>query len=178
MSASRVEFKELNRIPEVVERLQALESYVGEAGVFADWDPFTAKIAALQEYGYEITVTDRMRRYLASQGLLLRKETTHLHVPSRPFFRTGVDRYEKSGLERKVLQEALSRYLEGHGGPEDLYDLLAFRLAQSIRRALETLQGPPLHPFTVSQKGHATLLYETGRLARSIQSRVAPRGGE
>ena len=44
-------------------------------------------IAAVHEFGTTINVTPKMRAYLHFNGLHLRKDTTHIYIPARPFLR-------------------------------------------------------------------------------------------
>lgn len=55
------------------------------ATLFVGWDnPEMAKIATIQEYGANITVTDKMRGFLAvTYGIYLKKTTTHIMIPPR-----------------------------------------------------------------------------------------------
>jgi len=49
--------------------------------------------AAIQEFGGKINVTDKMRRTLHYKGVHLRKRTTQIDIPARPwFFRTYRER--------------------------------------------------------------------------------------
>ena len=45
------------------------------------------QIAAVHEFGCTIAVTPKMRAYLHYQGIHLKAETTHIHIPPRPFLR-------------------------------------------------------------------------------------------
>ena len=45
------------------------------------------QIAAVHEFGCTIAVTPKMRAYLHYQGIHLKAETTHIHIPARPFLR-------------------------------------------------------------------------------------------
>lgn len=49
-------------------------------------DPVQAKKALIQERGATITVTPRMRGFLASRGFVLKKTTNFLVIPARPNF--------------------------------------------------------------------------------------------
>jgi hypothetical protein len=53
--------------------------------LFVGWDnPEMAKIAGIQEYGATITVTDKMRKFLAwKYEIYLKKTTTHIIIPPR-----------------------------------------------------------------------------------------------
>ena len=44
-----------------------------------------ANIAAVHEFGCTIAVTPKMRAYLHHKGIHLKAETTHIHIPARPF---------------------------------------------------------------------------------------------
>jgi hypothetical protein len=48
-------------------------------------------IAGLMEKGFTIRVTDRLRKYFAAKGTPLKKSTTHLDVPARPFLQPVFD---------------------------------------------------------------------------------------
>jgi len=51
-------------------------------------------IAYMQENGYQIKVTDKMRGFLAFHGLYLKETTTHLIVPPRPFIKPVFDQWK------------------------------------------------------------------------------------
>lgn len=46
-----------------------------------------AELGAIHEFGATIYVTDKMRKFLGSQGLHLKKETTQIIIPTRSFLR-------------------------------------------------------------------------------------------
>ena len=62
-----------------------------EVGVFGS----RARIAKVHEFGKDIEVTPKMRGYLHSIGIHLRKDTTHIHIPERSFMRTALAENEK-----------------------------------------------------------------------------------
>lgn len=48
------------------------------------------QIANIHEYGAVIQVTEQMKKYLATQGVYLRKETTQIKIPARSFLRASL----------------------------------------------------------------------------------------
>jgi hypothetical protein len=71
-----------------------------------------AWISAVHEYGVKIRVTERMRAYLASQGLHLRKSTTVITIPERSFLRSTTDEQEEKIIARakKVIAREFKRF--------------------------------------------------------------------
>jgi len=67
--------------------------------------------AAVLEYGLVLKVTPARRAYLASRGLILRKDTAALVIPPRPVFPTALEEaLPKIRLEvMKILHEFVSR---------------------------------------------------------------------
>ena len=76
-----------------------LEAFAGksvEAGVFANagmnGKTSLADIAVWNEYGVTIAVTPKMRAYFHSQDIHLKKSTTSIRIPARPFMRQAADK--------------------------------------------------------------------------------------
>lgn len=88
---ARIRVTDNNRIPEVLADLSRAKSKKAKVGYIQNSQ--MAMIAGVHEFGARIQVTDKMRRYLASQGLHLKKSTTHIVIPERSFLRTGTDEY-------------------------------------------------------------------------------------
>ena len=68
-------------------------------------------IAEVQQKGATIQVTDKMRSYLSGKGLHLRKKTTVIRIPARPWF----------GITSKVLR--------------DIPKMMGKRIKREIKRA-------------------------------------------
>ncbi len=66
-------------------------------------------IAAGMEKGYTINVTDRLRNYFAAQGRPLKKSTTHLDVPARPFLEPVLKQCEDQIV--KIYADAINNWL-------------------------------------------------------------------
>jgi len=58
------------------------------------------KYARIHEFGGTINVTKKMRGFLHYKGIHLRKNTTNINIPARPFLRPAL---EDAGNQREVL---------------------------------------------------------------------------
>jgi len=70
-----------------------------------------AHYGRVHEFGAVIPVTERMRRFLAAvKGMHLRKSTTSIHIPKRPFMRPALRRAKgRFALQFKNLNLARTR---------------------------------------------------------------------
>ncbi len=64
-------------------------------------------IAAVHEFGCTIGVTPKMRAYLHYHGIHLKKSTTHIHIPARPFLSPVLQGDEFLSKVREIYIEAL-----------------------------------------------------------------------
>lgn len=64
------------------------------------------KYAAIHQFGGDIKVTPKMRAYLHSQGIHLRKSTNAIHIPARPFL--GVN-----DKDLAVIREMMKKHIQG-----------------------------------------------------------------
>jgi phage gpG-like protein len=84
----------LNRITHKV------EGDIVKVGVFGE----SALVAAVHEFGCKIKVTEKMRRFLHTQGLHLRKDTEYITIPQRSYLRKTFDE-QKDEIERLIGEE-------------------------------------------------------------------------
>lgn len=75
-------------------------------------------IAEVHEFGagpYVITVTEKMRRYLARIGIHLKKETTYItiKIPARSFIRSVWNAHAKPAEVKARLEERMAKLLKG-----------------------------------------------------------------
>ena len=68
-----------------------------------------ARQATTLEFGATIQVTDRMRRFLAANGLPLRADTAFIRIPARPIFSRSLEKAQKSMLA--ALQQEFDKEL-------------------------------------------------------------------
>lgn len=123
-------------------------------------------MAGIHEYGCNIPVTPKMRAFLHSQGLHLKDSTTHIKIPERSFIRNGHDQ----NVDRVLTQtgRAIGQVLAGKMDVDTLLDLYGEQMATAIKTYMRDLDAPPLHPYTIEQKGSSSPLISTGALLESI----------
>lgn len=127
-------------------------------------------IAYVHEFGCDIKVTDKMRGYLGSQGIHLKKETTVIRIPERSFIRAGFD--AKEGEWRNKVDDILQNALTGGIPIESALDMLGLDLAGKIQEFARDLRSPPNSSATVKLKGSSNPLIDTGRMIGAIKHEV------
>ncbi len=127
--------------------------------------------AGIHEYGCNITVTEKMRKYLHSQGLHLKPSTKTIHIPERSFLRTGHDTHIDEVLDK--LENLLPSLADGDMDSDELCNLIGQMLRDKIADYARDLSEPVLHPFTVQRKkGKTSPLLDSGDMISSINFEV------
>ena len=108
---TKVNFKALEEWMKALDRKISIK--VGIIGSKArekhpDSDLTNAELGAIHEFGCTITVSDKMRRYLGSQGLHLKKNTVKIIIPTRSFLRMPLMSSEGKKILLKVVKSQLS----------------------------------------------------------------------
>lgn len=155
-----------NRFPEMERAVAELNGRRVNVGVSGEH----AWLAGIHEYGCKIQVTDKMRAYLHSQGLHLKPTTQYVTIPERAFLRNGFD--ENKDKVIKETEPALSAVLDGSLDSDAFLIMVGQILASDIKNYAQQLDSPPLHPFTVKQKGSSNPLADTGDMIESITYEV------
>lgn len=164
----KLKIKDTNNTNELIKNLDLLNGRKVRTGVFDDGE--IGKIAYVNEYGWDIEVTEKMRAYLHAQGLHLKKETTHIHIPERSFIRSGYDtnRDEFGKKAEWVVEASLKRGID----IETALDALGIELQGIIRQFMTDIKEPKNHPFTVEKKHSSNPLIDTGQLRTAIDYEV------
>ena len=94
--------------------VQFLSELVAVIGVSRN-TPKGVSIAAVQEFGATIRVTDKMRGYLHSVGLHLKPDTKAIVIPPRPFLRPAWEEGQEEVHEiiTEEVREEIRRLVEG-----------------------------------------------------------------
>ena len=71
-------------------------------------------IARTMNYGMTVTVTPSLRNYFAATGRPLKKETTHLDIPARPFIEPVLKALQPIIIKNYI--DAIDRVLKGKKG--------------------------------------------------------------
>ena len=119
-----------------------------------------AWFAGIHEYGCIITVTPAMRAFLHRKGLHLKESTTVIKIPERSFLRNGHDECVNEVM--KQIERATELVIAGKMSEDELLSWAGEQFAEEIKEYIVKLSSPPLHPFTVEQKGSSNPLVNAG----------------
>lgn len=157
-----------NEFPKVFRELDVATGMAVEVGVLKGEH---AWLASIHEYGLDIEVTPKMRAFLHRQGLHLKKETTHIHIPERSFLRTGYDQNRDAVL--KKASGLLAEVAAGTMSADQMAKAVGIELSSAIRDYAVELSSPANHPFTIDQKGSSNpLVGPDGDMIGGIDYRV------
>lgn len=160
----RIRIRDNNRLPEIIKTVEELNGSKMHIGVLGEGEQ--QMIAGVQEYGLKIAVTDKMRGYLHSQGLHLKKDTHHITIPERSFIRAGWDENEQDimDLSDQMIPELLNKGISVSA----FLDALGQESADRIKDFARDLRNPENHPFTIEQKNSSNPLVDTGGMIGAI----------
>ena len=146
-----------------------------------DSDLTNAELGAIHEFGATITVTDKMRNYLHSQGLHLKKDTMTVVIPTRSFLRMPLMSAEGKKELLNVVKSQLSSEFKAaelksdtaNKILDDTVHLLAETAYLKVIMAFETGgfgKWAPISKFTSKRRKNAgnPPLTDTGDLRQSI----------
>lgn len=164
-----------NQVPQIIEELYKLQNKKIEIGVLGDQDSKLLMIASVNEFGIEIDVTPKMRAYLHSQGLHLKKSTKKVKIPERSFIRSTFDEEYKDMIRK--AEAGIAKVVEGRQSADTFFALYGEYLVSLIQEKIVSIENPANHPFTVQQKTTSagvgdSPLEDTGRLKGAISYRV------
>lgn len=164
----KLKIKDVNNMDALIKDIDLLSGKKVRAGVLDEG--MIGKIAYVNEYGWNIEVTPKMRAYLHAQGLHIKKETTHIKIPERSFIRSGYDVNREEFVKKAewVISAALKRGID----IQTALDSLGIELQGILRQFLTDLKEPKNHPFTVEQKKSSNPLIDTGQLRSAIDYEV------
>lgn len=128
------------------------------------------ELAAIQEFGCKIPVSDKMRKYLASQGLFLKADTKYINIPERSFIRSGWDNAEDEVMDK--LDELIGQLVQTKIPINVLLDAIGLEAKGKLQKYARDVSNPPNHPFTVAQKGSSNPLVDTGEMIGAMDYEV------
>lgn len=166
-----VKFKTVkDDFPKMEASLKGLNGKKVNVGVLGGGEQ--AWLAGIHEYGCNIPVTEKMRKYLHSQGLHLKPSTKTIHIPERSFLRTGHDTHIAKILDK--IDDILPDLVDGNMDSDELCSLIGQMLAFEIKKFARDLSEPELHPFTIQRKGgkKTNPLMDSGHMIGAIDFEV------
>ena len=150
-----------------------------------DNDLTNAELGAVHEFGATITVTDKMRNYLHSQGLHLKKDTMTVVIPTRSFLRMPLMSSEgKKELINVVKSQISPQFkatdLQSNVANEILDDAVHLLAETAYLKVLKAFDSggfgnwAPVNEFTIKRRtspGEPPLT-DSGDLRRSISYEI------
>ncbi len=173
-----------NSLPKIVASLRSMAEHEVEIGIFGDRaeqpvgdSKITMRdLAVILHEGCDIRVTPKMRAYLHYMGLHLSPDTTHIHIPPRPFVDPILEDIEIAGV--RIIQAGIDQAIANPG--MNLTQETWHRVGQTVigmmRKSMIDLREPANHPFTIQQKKSTNPLVDHGHLQRSVVEEVRHKG--
>lgn len=127
------------------------------------------KNALIQEYGAVIHVTDKMRKWFAAQGYPLKRTTTEIVIPPRPFLRKALKGHKEWV---KYVNEMFDANQDGHITLKQIAMNVALMMQDAIQEAISSNIPPENSAMTRERKKSSSTLIDTGLLRSSVQSEV------
>lgn len=164
----RIKRRNPDLLKDIVKNARNIDGRTLRVGVMEDGE--LGMIAHVHEYGCDIQVSDKMRGYLHSIGIHLKKETTVIRIPERSFIRAGFNEHEAGW--RKKADEMIKEAVTGNIPVDAMFDMLGLELAGKIQEFARDLKSPPNSSATVKLKGSSNPLVDTGRMIGAIKHEV------
>ena len=188
VNKSRIKFKALDEWMKALDRKISIKvGIIGqEAGrKHPDSGLTNVELGAVHEFGATITVTDKMRNYLHSQGLHLKKDTITVVIPTRSFLRMPL----MSSEGKKELMDVIKSQISPQFKATDLQSNVANEILDGIVHLLaETAylkvlkafdsggfgNWAPVNEFTIKRRTSSgePPLTDSGDLRRSISYEI------
>jgi len=133
------------------------------------------ELAVILHEGMRIRVTPKMRGWLASHGLWLKRETKVITIPPRPFIDPVMQDAEEKVVA--ILESALTDACEARPvSGTATYERIGLTIKGLIQTYMLELKNPPNHPFTIAMKGSSKPLVDHGNLVGAIVHEVRDKG--
>lgn len=158
---------EKDEFPKMRKAAQALNGAKVNVGVLSGEHQW---LAAIHEYGCKIPVTPKMRAYLHSIGVHLKKSTTEIVIPERSFLRAGFDENRDEVL--KTAEKVLPDVLIGTMSEEQYLELVGMTLRDAIKDYAVDLKDPPKKPWPTRDPAKDNPLVETGAMINGIEFEI------
>jgi hypothetical protein len=167
---SNVTIQDTNNIDRIKRNLRDLDRKSINVGLTGSADSELVMIAGVHEFGTEIQVTDKMRKWFAANGFPLKKSTTKIVIPERSFLRSGYDENIDDIADK--IEELVPQVLENRVAPSTFMDMIGLEFAGLIQKKLRDLRNPANSSMTTQRKGSTNPLIDTGRLVGAIRHEI------
>jgi hypothetical protein len=157
----------------LADKLKELNGARVRVGIVGESDSKLLTYAAVNEYGANIKITPKMRKFLHWIGIHIKNETTHIVIPERSYIRSTFDNKKVFNKLKKKIQPLLRSVLSGGNEASDILDFIGLQLTSDVKQTIANMKGPVNHPVTIKRKGEGKgLLVDSGRLTNAISYEV------
>lgn len=157
----------VDKFPAIQAELSALSGKSVKVGCL---EGSHAWLAAIHEYGCKIPVTPKMRAFLHYKGIHLKPSTTVIVIPERSFLRAGHDENIDDVMSK--ADKLIGDIADGTMSADELLETAGILLSSRIKEYATNLSSPPNSGLTVSMKGSANPLFDTGQMIGGITYKV------
>ena len=166
-ATTTVNDQEYQRIKKEVKRFKKAYTAIG---YFTGMTALLLTKAYANEYGAKIRVTDKMRGFFRYKfGISLKKSTTTITIPPRPFMRQTFERVKKK--IQKIIAHELNRIYEGKSTAKLALSRLGEWYVGEVKRTFRKGDFVENSKLTVKEKGSSKPLSNTGELRNSVTHR-------
>lgn len=155
------------------QNLEKLRGKAVDVGIQSTEDSKLLTIANVQEFGAEITVTPKMRGFFwHAFGIRLKKTTTKIIIPERPFVRQTFTKRERELAKKgmSLARTVLDGKLEVKQALELWGDMFVSFIRDEVADGNNFVENAPL---TVREKGEGLHpLQDSGRLLQALKAVV------
>ena len=124
-------------------------------------------IAKIQEFGCKIPVTKKMRGWFAyTHGVHLKKTTTEIVIPPRPFMRMTYSEHKTKWLN------LVKTMLKKDFGVDQIAGILGEEIKADIQDKIMSGKFVSNSSFTIMRKGRDQPLIDTGEMLKSVDYSV------
>jgi hypothetical protein len=166
---ARVKIKDKNRLPQAISSAKDFDGRKVKVGYFGSGH--AQMLAAVHEFGVDIQVTEKMRKFfIAKFGIGIKQTTTHIKIPERSFIRAGWDEHGPEIIKKykKLIGEAIV-----NGVPaEALLYALALEAKGKLQDFARDLKNPANEALTVQEKGSSNPLVDSGNMIASMDHKI------
>ncbi len=159
--------RDINRVPAFLKELKEFKDHEVNIGIFGEGGDNILLIATVHEYGTNITVTPKMRAYMAYQGMPLKASTTEIKIPERSFMRSAWE----AGLQNKIdsyTRQAMKDIIHKKVKARDALTKIGDLAVKEVKNFMYALRQPPL-------VDGGNPLVDTGKMMNSVTYKIKKR---
>ena len=162
-----LEINDESRVPELIEQLEILSESIINIGILSKESSEILLIAFVNEYGWEITVTQKQRGFLHHQGLHVGQT---IKIPERSYIRSGYDT-NKARIDQ-AMDSLYIKVMNFEITADQALNQLGAAVVGMIQDFMTDLDKPSNHPYTIDKKESSNPLIGKGTLRSRISYEI------